>query len=108
VAIIDLGPAVLLGVVPDRQGAKHANWKWEETKLVVESVDGLKDEFVLRAQRPAVAELPRRRYNDGPRSYDMPSWMPWSSGWGQPQPRHRDARQRRSQPKTLFDILLGN
>jgi tetratricopeptide (TPR) repeat protein len=107
VAIIDLETAALLGVVPDRQGDNHAKWKWEETKLLVDSVDGLKDEFVLRARRP-VAEAPRRRYSEGPRRYDTPAWMPWSSGWGQPQPSRRDSRQRRSQPKTLFDILLGN
>lgn len=104
--ILDLAQAQMLGVVPSRIGTKEAQWSWEESRLVVTSVDGLIDEFAVRGGRPppsAVATAQQRRqYTEGPRTYAPPGWMPWGSA--PPQTRRGPQRQ----PKTLFDILFGN
>jgi tetratricopeptide (TPR) repeat protein len=102
-AIIDLAQGVVLGVVPDRRGTKRARWNWEDSRLVVTSIDGLTDEFVLRGGRPqAVAAVPPRRpAGEGPRTYAPPTWLPFGA---LPPPR----QQRRQQPKSIFDLLFGN
>ena len=41
------------GIVPHRQGKRLAKWTWDEGKLVVASVDGITDEFVLKGAKPA-------------------------------------------------------
>lgn len=103
-AILDLAQSSVLGVVPSRLGAKQANWSWEDSRLVVTSIDGLIDEFQVRGGRPqpVATAQPRRQYTEGPRTYAPPGWMPW----GNAPPQQRRGQQR--QPKTLFDILFGN
>lgn len=103
VAIIDLAQGSVLGVIPDRRGARRATWTWEDAKVVVASVDGLTDEFVLRGsgRGTAVAATPQRRQvADGQRTYAPPTWLPF----GQAPPQQRRQRQ----PKTLFDMIFGN
>ncbi len=105
VAIVHLIKSVVLGVIPDRQGAAKAKWEWGTSKLVVSSVDGLRDEFVLRAPPKPVAAR-TSRYRDGSGYYTPPEWMPW--GESARRTTSRRSRYRRRRPKTFFDFLFGN
>lgn len=109
-AILDLGQAVVVGIVPDRQGSRSATWNWEDSRLVVTAADGLTDEFPLRggarSTAPAVAQGPRRMPSDGQHTYAPPNWLPWT---GAPPPSQRRAQSpSRQKPKTLFDMIFGN
>ena len=108
-AVLDLTQSAVIGIIPDRQGQRRAKWNWEESKLVIEAVDGLTDELALRGGRglPAAmasAAAARRQAGDGTRAYAPPGWLPWGVG-PQPQQQRRAGRQ---QPKTLLDMLFGN
>lgn len=108
-AIIDIDGGKLLGIQPQRQGAKTATWTWDGNRLQVASVDGVTDEYQLRATQVSV-------FGPGPnvdprRSYDgSQSWSQWDQGGGsmQPAPRPEPRPQRRYRPKTIFDLLFGN
>ena len=52
VAILDLDADTVIAIEPHRQGKKVANWTWQDDRVVVASVDGATDEFVLRTGRP--------------------------------------------------------
>jgi tetratricopeptide (TPR) repeat protein len=109
VAILDLAAAAVVAVVPHREGEKRARWTWEDGNVTIEGVDGLKDEFALRQSR-VVASAPKRME----RSYAPPSWGLWGDAFGgglgpAPAPTKGSSRPtQRRQPKSLFDILLGN
>lgn len=123
IAVVDLAGNSVIAVVPTRQGEKTAKWTWDENKIVVASVDGVTDEFILRpgskAGDPAAIAPPPRRIatSDGPwsvpKAYRVPSWVPWADqSWGsgssgQSRPVAR-APPRQQKPKSLFDLLLGN
>lgn len=99
VAILDLASNTVIAIEPERQGKKVANWTWQEDRVVVASVDGATDEFVLRTGRPR--DMGPQRYT----SSDGPGWSPW----GQLDAEQYDRRQRhRSKPKSLFQLLFGN
>jgi tetratricopeptide (TPR) repeat protein len=137
IAIINTqAPAALLGIEPHRVGEKVSQWTWDDGRIVVASVDGVTDEFVVRvAEKPKDAKdskeprdrdepAAKRRVasdNDGRENRSSnsgnsnggsssksqsPSWAPWAQD-RQPQ---RTAQQPRpsGKPKTFFDILLGN
>jgi tetratricopeptide (TPR) repeat protein len=110
VAILDLAAGAVAGVIPHRQGSKLATWTWDDGKVVVASVDGVTDEFVLRAKREVVASGPPRR-SDGPPGWGFPFWAPWNQDqyYAQAPGQRRDARPRpRSKQKSLFELLFGN
>jgi tetratricopeptide (TPR) repeat protein len=97
VALLDLGRNTVIAIEPHRQGKKVASWNWQDDRVVVASVDGATDEFVLRSgrQRPP----PGQRY-----SSSEGGWSPW----GQLDSSQYDRRRRRHKPKSLFQFLFGN
>jgi hypothetical protein len=112
VAILDLAVPTIVGIQPHRQGSKQAEWTWGEGRVTVSSVDGVKDEFVLRSipkvaaiQPPVVGPLPSaERRPTQPKYGGTPDWAPWAGQDGQ-RPRQSQAQRK---PKTLFDYILGN
>lgn len=98
VAILDLDNSAVVGIEPHREGKKVANWTWQDDRVVVASVDGVNDEFILRS---GVA-----RGSDGRRYTSSDTgWSPW----GQLDSAAQDDRRvrRRSKPKTLFQFLFN-
>lgn len=57
-ALLDLYTNAVVGIVPDKQGERSANWTWENGRLMVAGIDGLTDEFTIRPDRarPLVAQ----------------------------------------------------
>lgn len=116
VAIVDVTANTVVGIQPHKRGAKVATWTWDEGKVTIASVDGVTDEFVLRAVKPkdpaapvaAAGAPPQRRYS----SNDQKSsgWAPWSDSNGISEGGRGDRRpsqqQRQQKPKTLFDLLF--
>ena len=101
VAILDLDNNSVVGIEPHREGKKVATWTWQDDRVVVASVDGATDEFILRAGRPR---------DDGPRRYTSTDgfgggWTPWGQLDSSPV---RSPRRRRSKPKTIFQLLFNN
>ena len=111
VAIIDLASNSVVGIEPHRQGTKVATWSWDEGKVTVASVDGVTDEFILRASKPKDALPPQRRTWAGSDQKQMPGWAPWSDGpmaGGPPRSGgERQASRPAKKPKTLFDLLFN-
>jgi tetratricopeptide (TPR) repeat protein len=96
VAILDLGSNTVIAIEPQRQGKKVSNWTWQDDRVVVASVDGATDEFVLRTARPRDTG---QRY-----SSSEEGWSPW----GQLDSSQYDRRHRRTKHKSLFQFLFGN
>ncbi len=98
VAILDLDSNTVVAIEPHRQGKKVANWTWSDDRVVVASVDGATDEFVLRTGRP----------RDTSQRYSSSQGFGWTP-WGQLDSSQYDRRERRrSKPKTLFQLLFNN
>ncbi len=72
VAILDLDNNSVIGIEPHREGKKVATWTWQDDRVVVASVDGATDEFILRAGRQRDADP--RRYTS---TDSGGGWMPW-------------------------------
>jgi hypothetical protein len=98
VAILDLDTNTVIAIEPHREGAKVANWTWQDDRVVVASVDGATDEFILRAARP-VAQNNQRYVTDG-----TGAWSPW----GQLDSSQYDRGGGRHRPRTIFQLLFGN
>jgi tetratricopeptide (TPR) repeat protein len=79
VAILDLANNSVVGIEPHREGKAVASWTWQNDRVVVASVDGATDEFILR---PGMTQAD-------------------ASGQGERRER------RRSKPKTLFQLLFN-
>jgi hypothetical protein len=111
-AVIDVDEARVLSIVTERQGARHANWIWEEGKLTVASADGVSEEHNLRVGRePVVASTGpgtgARRYAQ-PKNYSF--WSPFGGPWDQggsssQKPANRYTAKKKS--KSLFDLLFN-
>ena len=115
-AVIDLEDGKIIAVEPNKQGAKIANWTWEEGKLTVASADGATDEFSLRVGRDAIMASPAagagagepqtRRYTE--RQGDYGIWNPFAGQWGggttSRAPQRYTAKRK---PKTLFDLFFN-
>jgi tetratricopeptide (TPR) repeat protein len=97
VALLDLGNNSVLAIEPHRQGKKVANWTWQDDRVVVASVDGATDEFVLRSGRPSPPPGQRYTSSEG-------GWSPW----GQLDSSQYDRPRRRSKKKSFFQFLFGN
>ena len=98
VAILDLDANSVIAIEPHREGTKVANWTWQDDRVVVASVDGATDEFILRAGRP-VAQNNQRYTTDG-----SGAWSPW----GQLDSSQYDRGERHRRPRTIFQLLFGN
>ena len=124
-AIVDIEGAKVIAIQPHRQGAKVAGWTWEEDRVQVASIDGVTDEFVLRAGKvtapsAATATAPQ---GGGQGGGDTPApskrvtsniekhapWGPWNQpGYSSTREQLRPARRSSpSKPKTLFDLLFN-
>jgi tetratricopeptide (TPR) repeat protein len=98
VAILDVDNNSVVGIEPHREGQKVATWTWQDDRVVVASVDGATDEFVLRAG--VARNSDGRRYS----STDSGVWSPW----GQLDSSQGERRERRrSKPKTIFQLLFN-
>lgn len=99
VAILDLDNSAVVGIEPHREGKKVASWTWQDDRVVVASVDGATDEFILRSGVARGSDS--RRYT----SSDSGGWSPW----GQLDSAAQEERRvrRRSKPKTLFQFLFN-
>ena len=98
VAILDVDNNAVIGIEPHREGQKVANWTWQDDRVVVASVDGATDEFILRAG--VARNSDGRRYSNS----DSGVWSPW----GQLDASQSDRRERRrSRPKTIFQFLFN-
>lgn len=97
VAIIDLANNTVVAIEPHRQGKQVSKWDWKDDRVVVASVDGATDEYVLRTGRPQPG-----RYS----SSEYPSaWSPWGQLDGQ---QYEERPRKRHKPKTIFQLLFGN
>ncbi len=114
-AIIDIDGAKVLAIQPHRQGTRVAGWTWENDRVQVASIDGVTDEFSLRATAvPAAVAAPLqgqlKRY--APQGQKSAGWAPWDQPFGGPPKSRSEQRpQRRTsqqKPKTLFDLLFNN
>ena len=112
IAIIDTRNQAVRGIEPHRQGKQVSKWSWGSGRVVIAAIDGLTQEYVLRAAPRTVGRVgsgSRRRQSAG----QMPNWSPWAennsvSRRSATSRRVRTQRKRRREPKTLFDLLLGN
>lgn len=109
-AIIDTSARSVVAVEPDKLGAKTSNWTWEETRVVIASVDGVTDEFNIRPA-PALAAGPR-----GNRSAQARDGVTEDGAEGaEAKPRHErtqrsanSAPRSQPKPKSIFQLLFGN
>jgi tetratricopeptide (TPR) repeat protein len=117
-AIIDIENGKVLAIQPHKQGARVASWTWEDDRVQIASVDGVTDEFSVRAaakvpapsvtQEPGVAAAaaPKRASQKAPKAA---SWAPWDQPIGTPKGNQKPQRRasQPSKPKTLFDLLFN-
>ena len=112
-AIIDIDNAKVLAIQPNKQGARVASWTWDTDRVQIASVDGVTDEFALRAgvvPPPIAAVAPaagggKRQPREGSKSA---AWAPWNQSIGAPRSEQRPAkRTTQGKPKTLFDLLFN-
>lgn len=115
-AIVDLRSSSVVAIEPHRHGKQVARWTWsaENGTVTVASVDGVTDQFHLRAGfAPAPTGVAsgkrrsRRRTASG-----VPSWAPWADDGGfsfgnSYKPRRKRHRKRRRKPKSLFELLFN-
>jgi tetratricopeptide (TPR) repeat protein len=112
-AIVDLNASKVVAVEPHRLGKKLATWTWEESKVVVASVDGVTDEFNLRSTTPLATAARKGGDPKGETGSDG-QWTPFEQIQqpGKPDKPQRAAGSgggsRASKPKTIFDMLFGN
>ncbi|CAN1722235.1 Tetratricopeptide repeat protein [Hyphomicrobium sp. 1Nfss2.1] len=99
VAILDLSNNTVVGIEPHREGKKVASWTWQDDRVVVASVDGATDEFILRAN--VARGTDNRRYSSSESGF----WSPWGQLDSSAQGERRE--RRRSKPKTLFQFLFN-
>jgi tetratricopeptide (TPR) repeat protein len=104
-AIIDIASAKVIAIEPDRLGSRVAAWTWDGDSLHVASVDGATDQYQLRPVNVAVVGQ-RRPYGAAGQVGDAGSWdQPFGID---ATPKSEQRSQRRSKPKTIFDLLFGN
>ncbi len=99
VAILDLDNNSVVGIEPHREGKKVASWTWQDDRVVVASVDGATDEFILRANVARGSD--GRRYTSSESGF----WAPWGQLDSAAQGERRE--RRRSKPKTIFQLLFN-
>ena len=122
-AIVDVDNGKVLAIQPHRQGTKVAAWTWEDDRVQVAAIDGVTDEFALRATKPREPVASSSNGGGGQSGGASPKrsaeerdekQAPWAQ-WSQPNRSHsaearsepRPARRAPSRPKTLFDLLFN-
>lgn len=104
-AVIDLTAGQVVTVQLQRQGAHTSTWTWDDSKVTIASIDGVTEEYVLRAKPKE--QIAQRRPE--PRDDAGPFWAPWNQQfWGSPAYAPRQQQARRQKPKTIFDLIFGN
>lgn len=113
-AIVDIETKKVIAIQPNKQGLRVASWTWEPDRLQVASIDGVTDEFQLRAPSAVTVEAAPPAPVKKTRSAGADSgktWSPWDQ-LSDPQPRaereQRPQRRASAKPKTIFDLLFGN
>jgi tetratricopeptide (TPR) repeat protein len=101
VAILDLDNNSVVGIEPHREGKKVANWTWQDDRVVVASVDGATDEFILRAGRQRDGDPRRYTSSDS----GVGGWMPWGQLDSSAQYDRRP--RKRSKPKSIFQLFFN-
>ncbi|MBX9683958.1 MAG: tetratricopeptide repeat protein [Hyphomicrobium sp.] len=114
VAILDLDAGTVISIQPHRQGARVATWTWDDDRVQIASIDGVTDEFQLRAAvaEPVPVAAGAYRKGDGQRGPKSSAWAPWDQAPGSVGGQRSETRQARSgsrqKPKTLFELLFSN
>ena len=110
-AVIDVENSKVIAIQPHRQGVRVAGWTWEENRLQVASIDGVTDEFTLRATKPQAAPVTgyseRKTYRD---TASGSTWAPWDQPFGMPTnsgDRRPQRKASKHKPKTLFQLLFN-
>ncbi|WP_045836718.1 tetratricopeptide repeat protein [Hyphomicrobium sp. 99] len=103
-ALVDIAQAKVIAIEPHKQGNRVATWTWDGDSLLVASVDGATDQYQLRPVNVAVVGQ-RRPYGAG----QAGTAGSWDQPFGfDPTPKSEQRSQRRSKPKSIFDLLFGN
>ena len=108
-AIINTKAGTLLGVEPHKLGKATSRWSWGSGRIRVAALDGISQEYVVRREQQVAVPVTRRRRRNS--ANGVPDWAPWADNATSTRARRsRKSRRRvrRSKPKTLFDLLLGN
>jgi len=114
-AIVDINARAVIAVEPHRLGTKTATWTWEESRVVVASVDGVTDEFNLRSSIAAAPGPKAARSAEG-RIGEDGQWQPFDQGDKPRADRQQRSAQTKDQaprpsnqkPKSIFELLFGN
>ena len=113
-AIVDIENAKVVSIQPHRQGQRIAGWTWEEDRVQIASIDGVTDEFALRSSKPdetPVAAVPAAPKRPGSSASRHTGWSPWDTPFSSSQPERREPKrqqaQKRTKPKSLFDLLFN-
>jgi tetratricopeptide (TPR) repeat protein len=121
VALINTTDKTVLAIEPHRRGAVKSTWTWADGKVTIAALDGVSDEFVLKAvARPGavVATGPsgngsssvERRGDGAPPKWTTPEWAPWNDNKGNGGNRgaQRSSQSPPRKQKSLFDLIFGN
>jgi len=105
-AIVDIATRSVVAVEPHQLGSKSATWTWDDGKVIVASVDGITDEFVLR---PASGITQTAGGIKTPGGADVTPLDEAAAATERPKTTavRRDP-PRQQKPKTIFDLLFGN
>jgi tetratricopeptide (TPR) repeat protein len=115
--VLDLQGRAILAVETTRQGDRAASWTWEEDKLVVTGLDGFKQEYFFKLQKPKevagqpAGELRQAKARPTTLPNRPPAWAPWAENWGPGSyggGGGTATAKRKQQPKTLFEMLFSN
>jgi tetratricopeptide (TPR) repeat protein len=113
IALVDIQARSVITVEPNKLGSKTATWTWEEGKVTVASIDGVTDEFNVRAavgadQGPTDRQK-RVRNADGRNARDADADSEDRSKPERERPQRSAGNSRPSQkPKSIFQLLFGN
>lgn len=113
-AIIDIENIKVVAIQPQRLGQRVASWTWEGDRVLVASVDGVTDEFTLRAapaEAPVPVTAPAKRYA-APSGQGGGAWTSWNDPLGLQRSERRDQRKQAAKrtypkPKSIFDLLFN-
>lgn len=109
IAVVDLDGNKVVAIEPHKQGDKTSTWTWDNGKVTVASVDGVTDEFDLRAGRGnEMVDGGGRRYTtttlDGSGGA---GWAPWNTPLGSSFGDQPPPKRVKKKPKTIFDLLFN-
>lgn len=96
-AIVDIPAKSVVTVEPHKVGTRTASLKWEEGKVIIASIDGITDEFNLRAATGPLAAGETPLDQAATTAAEKPK-----------QTVRRDPPRSSPKPKTIFDLLFGN